>query len=200
MNQWFYNQLSVDENTHPLYFGVYSFPTGFSDDDISFLKTIIAKYPEQNAQDGFGYNIENKRISFAKSINHQDNELEWLLERLTVMVQKANTAMRWNFQLGGFHEKMQYARHESEVGGYYDGHYDVGKNATQSSRKLSIHIQLSDPADYEGGELELYNIGPTPKKKGFVAVFPSFLMYRVAPVTKGLRESLTAWMSGPPFR
>lgn len=200
MSQWFCNQLAVDEKTAPVFFGVYVFPSGFSEEEVLLLKEIVRKYPEQNAKDGFGYNIENKRISFIKSINHEDSELAWFIERLSGMVQKANTAMRWNFQLDGFHEKIQYSRYESEAGGFFDGQYDVGKSPAHSSRKLSITIQLSDASEYEGGELELYSVGSAPKRKGSVIIFPSFLMQRIAPLTKGVRESLVVWVSGPPFK
>ena len=37
-------------------------------------------------------------------------------------------------------------------------------------------------------------------KKGSIIVFPSFFTHRVAPVTKGTRLSLVAWVSGPLFR
>lgn len=200
MCAWFCDQLNVDEKTVPVFFGVYAFPEGLKNEEIEALKKTAMQYPQPIAKDGFGYNIENRRISCVKPIDHKDTNLSWLLDRLTNMAQHANTSMRWNFQLDGFHEKMQYASFEREVGIYYDGHYDVGKTPMLSSRKLTIHVQLSDPADYEGGQLELYQIGPTPRRKGLVVVFPSFLMYRISPIIKGTRESLTAWVSGTPFR
>lgn len=197
---WFCHQLRVDENTVPGFFGVYAFPAGVSDDEIEHLKKVIEKYPEQEGKVGLGYNRENKRISRVKWVSNEDPDLVWLLDRLQVMIQQANSTMRWNFELDGFYEHLQYARYEGEAGGYFDGHYDVGKNPIQASRKLSISIQLTDPVEYEGGDLELYNIGPAPKQKGTVVIFPSFLMHRVSPVTKGIRESLIVWVSGPPFK
>ena len=64
-------------------------------------------------------------------------------------------------------------------------------------------MQLSSPDEYEGGDLEI-NIGSTPlkvkKQKGHIAIFPSFLLHRVSPVTKGLRKSLVWWVGGSQFR
>ncbi len=64
-------------------------------------------------------------------------------------------------------------------------------------------LQLSDPEEYEGGIFELFinkHVRELPKKKGMVALFPSYFMHRVTPVTKGERRSLVLWVSGPPFR
>ena len=72
-----------------------------------------------------------------------------------------------------------------------------------SHRKLSIIVQLSDEDEYEGGDINL-KIGSRdldlPKKKGGVIVFPSFILHRVLPVTKGSRKSLVSWISGPNYR
>jgi len=69
-------------------------------------------------------------------------------------------------------------------------------------RKLSLVLQLSDPKDYEGGELILHlSEEPTvvPKKQGYVTIFPSFVLHEVTPVTSGTRHSLVSWISGKPF-
>ena len=38
------------------------------------------------------------------------------------------------------------------------------------------------------------------RRKGSAAAFPSFVLHRVTPVTKGTRHSLTIWAHGPAFR
>jgi PKHD-type hydroxylase len=71
----------------------------------------------------------------------------------------------------------------------------------KARRKLSLVCQLSDPSEYEGGELQI-NTGEifTPEKqKGTVILFPSYLLHRVTPVTKGTRRSLVLWIEGPAF-
>jgi PKHD-type hydroxylase len=66
-------------------------------------------------------------------------------------------------------------------------------------RKLSITIQLSNSDDYEGGDLELlYDKEPykLDRSRGTFLVFPSFMLHRVTPVTRGTRWSLVAWIGG----
>jgi PKHD-type hydroxylase len=66
-------------------------------------------------------------------------------------------------------------------------------------RKLSLVLLLND--EFEGGDFELLWPGnKIPLKKGRVILFPSILMHRVKPVTKGTRKSLVAWMQGPNFK
>jgi predicted 2-oxoglutarate/Fe(II)-dependent dioxygenase YbiX len=61
----------------------------------------------------------------------------------------------------------------------------------------------SRPEDYEGGDLELmYGNQPQTmdKARGAFIAFPSFLLHRVTPVTRGTRWSLVAWILGPRWR
>jgi PKHD-type hydroxylase len=72
-----------------------------------------------------------------------------------------------------------------------------------SPRKLSLILQLSDATEYEGGELQLKDSSDhtaVERKKGHLIAFPSYLLHRVTPVTKGIRRSLVVWISGPAFR
>jgi len=88
-------------------------------------------------------------------------------------------------------------------GGFYDWHMDndvTGKNQ-QPVRKISMTLLLSDPATFEGGELEIMSKGKTAKlKQGQAIFFASWLQHRVKPVTKGERKSLVMWFGGPSFK
>ena len=88
---------------------------------------------------------------------------------------------------------------------YYDYHID-GDGVTPinaqgtiyhgKTRKVSMSILLND--NFEGGEFEFYpNIKLMPKT-GDAIIFPSYILHRVAPVTRGTRYSLVAWMIGDP--
>lgn len=106
----------------------------------------------------------------------------------------------FNFNLNEIQE-LQYTEYDESYQGHYDWHTDIGLKDT-SQRKLSISIQLSDSSEYEGGELQINtggHIKTCKKTKGTLIVFPSFLLHRVAPVTKGTRRSLVMWVVGPPF-
>ena len=88
-------------------------------------------------------------------------------------------------------------------GGFYDWHMDndVQGKHQQPVRKISMTLLLSDPATFEGGELEIMSKGKTAKlKQGQAIFFASWLQHRVKPVTKGERKSLVMWFGGPPFK
>ena len=82
----------------------------------------------------------------------------------------------------------------------YAWHQDYGG---QISRKLSLVLQLTDPSRYEGGNLQTMtnqDVFTVRKQRGLVTVFPSFTLHQVTPVTQGSRQSLVAWISGPPYK
>jgi PKHD-type hydroxylase len=82
----------------------------------------------------------------------------------------------------------------------YGWHQDYGG---EISRKLSLVLQLSDPSEYEGGNLQVKTSSEpqtVKKQRGFIAAFPSYVLHQVTPVTKGNRQSLVAWVSGPQFK
>lgn len=100
---------------------------------------------------------------------------------------------------------LQFTNYKSSDEGHYDWHEDVfWEKNSPSSRKLSMVIQLSDPVEYTGGNLELKLSQPpdvnTLRKKGTLIVFPSFVLHRVTKVESGERNSLVAWMEGPNWR
>jgi PKHD-type hydroxylase len=107
----------------------------------------------------------------------------------------------FGFDLTSFDQGLQLTRYDGTDEQHYDWHVDRGMGTGQ--RKLAITLQLSDPKDYEGGDLEL-RFGKDPitvnKDRGMITLFPSYTMRRVTPVTKGTRYSLVAWVSGPPFK
>jgi predicted 2-oxoglutarate/Fe(II)-dependent dioxygenase YbiX len=89
-----------------------------------------------------------------------------------------------------------------DVGDHYMWHTDWSPH-NNKKRKLSITIQLSDPSEYEGGEVEILD-GPqsrtVTKDLGHATVFPSWAVHKVTPVTSGTRWALVAWATGKPFK
>jgi PKHD-type hydroxylase len=68
-------------------------------------------------------------------------------------------------------------------------------------RKISMTLLLSDPKDFEGGELELIDDKKRPNlKRGYAIFFASFIRHRVKPIIKGNRKSLVMWFGGPPLK
>lgn len=129
---------------------------------------------------------------------------QWVYDLVWDYLNMANNNSNWNFQIDSC-EAMQIARYNKK--GHYDFHVD-GNGITKfennnkftrgKTRKLSMSIVLND--DFEGGEFEFFNKAKINSKKGTVIVFPSYMLHRVKPVTKGTRYSLVTWFCGEPFR
>jgi len=123
----------------------------------------------------------------------------WIFKKTFELVGQANQRY-YRMELSDYPEPYQIA--EYTANGHYDWHLDFGVGPL-SVRKLSFIVQLSDPAGYEGGEVEfLYARNPyvAPKEQGGMTLFPSFLLHRVKAVTKGTRLSLVGWIGGPHYR
>lgn len=126
----------------------------------------------------------------------------WVLDAMITCVATANRNT-FNFDLTDFGESPQVARYAAAGADHFDWHADIGAGVWAAKRKLTIVVQLSDPTDYEGGTLQLRpdsTITDAPATRGTATIFPSFVLHRVTPVTKGTRWSLTLWAHGPAFR
>ena len=121
-------------------------------------------------------------------------------------------------------ESMQYTQYG--VGQFYSWHNDAGISGAYKPqsvgnrqeglandfvnenielvRKLSFVLQLSEPDDYEGGNLQLLDEAGrsyfAPRKRGTVILFDSRTMHRVLPVKSGLRKSIVGWTVGPRWK
>jgi PKHD-type hydroxylase len=97
------------------------------------------------------------------------------------------------------HYKPQFISNSADgIGG------DFVNQKKELVRKLSFSLQLSNPDDYEGGELELINeVGESylaPTTQGCLILFDSRTRHRVRKVTKGTRKSLVGWVLGPRWK
>ena len=98
-------------------------------------------------------------------------------------------------------ELAQYTEYPS--GGFYEWHMDSDVNFAHEPpvRKISMTCLLSHESEFEGGELQLEKEKNKIKLvQGQAVFFASFLLHRVAPVTRGVRKSLVMWFGGPPLR
>lgn len=124
-----------------------------------------------------------------------------LHDQLKALMDSANATFRVDARTL---RQAQYTLYDGAVGGHYGWHTDSTLHAWSDSvdRKLSMSIQLSDPSEYDGGAFEFFKGGAVPgfKAKGTALVFPSFLLHRVTPVTRGSRCALVAWLEGPAWR
>ncbi|CAL2076057.1 2OG-Fe(II) oxygenase [Tenacibaculum sp. 190524A02b] len=176
-------------------------PEAFSEEEINKIHQLADTLDFQKATLAFGGNNNDEyRKSEVKWLSSNMEGVYWLYQKFAELSVKANDKL-WQFDLTGMLENIQYGIYRSD-GGHYNWHMDVGNGATQK-RKISIVLQLSEPEEYEGGELEMFvskDVQKIPKKKGAVVLFPSYCMHRVTPVTKGERRSIVLWISGPALK
>ena len=177
----------------------YYFSALFTDDEIVKIKEIAAKLTLIDGNVS-GTVIPDYRRSKICWLSYSD-ETKFIYDKIVNHVKIGNTNM-WNFNLSSLNEHIQFSEYNADTLGHYDWHMDFGENAS-STRKLSMSIQLTDSDEYEGGDLEFMlhrNIIKAPRKKGTLILFPSYIMHRVIPVTKGTRQSLVFWIHGPPYK
>jgi PKHD-type hydroxylase len=177
----------------------YWIETGFSSEEVNLIVKNAKNYESQKATI-IGEDKENTiRKSNIKWLPVND-EWNWVYDRVSNQIMEANKAL-WQFNLHTIIDNIQYTEYEGN-GGHYDWHLDIGPRSI-NHRKVSVVVQLSDPDDYVGGNLELHpgsNSFAVPRGKGTVVVFPSFLLHRVTPLTSGLRRSLVLWAGGEPYK
>lgn len=134
---------------------------------------------------------------------------EWIFKWIRPYLKEANAIAEWNYDINRF-EMMQFTVYNP--GQHYDWHSDYHwkDDATKDVRKISMTLSLSDPMDYDGGELEfIKNDVPSESKtikcieikpQGSIVFFPSYVVHKVNPVTRGTRYSLVVWFRGPIWR
>jgi PKHD-type hydroxylase len=173
----------------------------FTEEQLDWLQQ-KAKEATQEAQVGGrgsgGVNQEVRRSELNWLTNTE--ETRWVFEKLAHVVSSLN-ADYFGFDLTGFGEALQLTNYHEARQGMYIWHQDFG--ASGVSRKLSLVLQLSDPNDYEGGELQLLTRKEpitVQKKRGLITVFPAWTLHQVTPVIKGTRQTLVTWASGPAFK
>ena len=127
-------------------------------------------------------------------------EMEPMYNDINIFIQKAN---KNHFGFGDIQITEQAQFTEYPEGGFYDWHMDTDVNMQYEPpvRKISMTLLLSPENQFEGGNLELMAPGKKVNlKQGHAIIFASFLNHRVAPVTKGVRQSLVMWFGGEPFK
>jgi len=129
-----------------------------------------------------------------------DAESKWIYDRMQGVARALNERV-YQFALSGFSDHLQYTVYHGSEGGHYDWHVDHGP--LKKRRKLSLSVQLSDPSQYEGCDLQFQagnKIETAPRDRGTVIAFPSYVLHRVTPCIQGTRKAIVAWTTGPQFR
>lgn len=203
------------------------FFTGLPSDIINSLEKDLEKHFDDMGDSKLINDVLDKDIR--KSKNTWIPTTHWITGWLWHYVQAAN---RNNFLYDISYiesESMQYARYG--VGEYYHWHSDtsipvqykpqIQTSAKESTtddnylreraaienelvRKISFSLQLSDPDDYEGGNIQFIDESNqnyiAPRQKGSLIIFDSRTKHRVCKVRSGVRKSIVGWVVGPRWK
>jgi len=180
-------------------FQPYATAAGFLTD--AEMDWLIAEHVLSLAEGKLGPGNSNAEIRRSQVVMlGNESKYDWIYDRLWVAAQECNRRF-FCVDIAGVEANVQLARYDSSDRGFYDWHTDFA--GLRPLRKISISIQLSRPEDYDGGDLELlYGTAPQrlDKARGAFLAFPSFMLHRVTPVTRGTRWSLVAWILGTRWR
>lgn len=147
-----------------------------------------------------GDQLREIRKNTVRWMNSSDPDQEWIFRRLTDVVHDLNKRF-YNFDLE-YIEILQFTEY-TNPGDFYGDHMDYTYKSLHR-RKLSFSVQLTDPANYQGSELEMVYSADrretVPKSQGTVILFPSFQMHSVTPLISGTRNSLVGWVAGPAWK
>ena len=106
-------------------------------------------------------------------------------------------------------EPIQYTTYSYNKNRLYKDHYNWHMDSSfedfgNTDRKLSFSLQLSEPEEYGGCNLEFFGAKGLDKNvfraKGTLVIFPSFMYHKVTPIERGVRKVLVGWVRGPKFK
>jgi PKHD-type hydroxylase len=150
---------------------------------------------------GYEANLEIRRSDVAWL--NVTPESDWIWKKIVHTVAEVNRRF-FRYDLTGCYEAIQLSEYTESDSGHYDWHIDGNVASEAVPRKLSMTLLLSDPSEFEGGDLQVMVSTNKPKtleaKKGRAWFFPSHTLHRVTPVTRGVRRSLVLWVGGPEFK
>jgi PKHD-type hydroxylase len=162
---------------------------------------LIAEHEPLLKEARLGFGNTNAEIRRSQTVMlGPEQKYDWLYARLWSAAQECNRLF-FCVDIAGVETNIQLGRYDSSDRGFYDWHTDFA--GIRPLRKLSISIQLSRSEEYDGGDLELlYGTEPQrlDRSRGAFIVFPSLMLHRVTPVTRGTRWSLVAWVLGTRWR
>jgi PKHD-type hydroxylase len=118
-------------------------------------------------------------------------ETAWVFDRLDTLF--AEAAARLELAVDPVFEAIQVVRY-GPGDHFRSWHSDAGVDRHEQ-RLISLSVELSDPADHDGGVLEIAPPRGLTRTlpRGGARLFASRAIHRVTPVTRGERWALVAW-------
>jgi PKHD-type hydroxylase len=179
----------------------------FNSEELKEIENMVKDKPfKKGLTIGQDENDDDKIINesnYRKVIYIDPNDTnKWLFQKLITLALEANV-VAYNFDIQTITDPLHYVVYPKD-GGHLDWHMDIGTGEV-NNRKMAVTVQLSNRDEYEGGHFQIWRGGDqqfltVSKNKGDAIIFPSFLMHRVTPITKGERKALVFWVGGTPFK
>ena len=176
--------------------------------DDKFLRE-VETYIDKQVLDESGMqghsNVNDQSLYRRSKIHWMSNEkyknsLLPIYQEISSKVRDVNNR-NWRYVIDGW-EPFQYTEYDESYNGHYDWHTDhiASTPFEPNIRKLSFSLGISDIDDYEGGDLhikmrseeDVYKLS-----RGEIVIFPSWMLHKVTPVTKGKRRVIVGWGKGP---
>jgi PKHD-type hydroxylase len=184
------------------------YPLRFAPEFCDQIIDLGMKLPKEAAAvGGIGNYDDTIRCGEVAWARPDNSDWNWVRHQIQMLLVQANAEV---FDVDvRYLPALQFTTYHGHNKGHFYKHVDNFYNEAQGAydRKLSCVVQLTDPSEYEGGELtfDFPNNTEAPdahlmKQKGSIVVFPSLVHHEVSPVTSGTRRSLVAWMEGPHWR
>ena len=172
----------------------FSYSNIFDNKILQNLEIYAKTFPYEN-NNGL---ISSSQGNFRKTykIKHFPEFLVPLQTTIQYFLLKSNEVLGFNIN------NIRYVYAEYTKGNsYLKWHNDIGSYPF-NARKISFSVNVNGDNEFEGGNLE-FNTGEidrAPQNKGNITIFPSFLLHRVTPITKGVRKVLIGFVTGPPYK
>jgi PKHD-type hydroxylase len=139
---------------------------------------------------GAAYHVDTRVRSARQFHVSRGPSTGWVYDRLDGLF--AAAAARFELEVDPASEDFQLL--EYATGGHFQAwHTDAGSDK-HDARLISVSVELSDPASFDGGTLEIPQVLGAPRlSRGGARFFLSRLIHRVTPVTRGTRWALVNW-------
>jgi PKHD-type hydroxylase len=141
--------------------------------------------------DGVGHHVDPRQRRAERCYWPRETAGGWIHARLDALL--AEAAERFGLEVDRLFEDVQFVRYG--LGGHFQvWHSDAGVDRFDE-RRISLSVELSEPGDYDGGLLEIAPAVGLARvlPRGGARLFPSRMIHRVTPVTRGVRHALVAW-------
>jgi len=191
-----YGGFDVDSRNHSLGDCTFLGKNIFDERVLSNIEEYISRQQLEDAT-AFGYpnEISKTRSTKIHWMSSQDNCLVSIYHDISTQIRLINHNI-WDYTYDGY-EPFQYS--EYDISDHFDWHIDQIKFTGPNIRKVSFSIGLSNEDEYEGGDLVIkssdkenhYKLG-----RGDALVFPSWILHKVTPITKGKRRVVVGWAQG----